>query len=99
MQRYYISLIFLYIIPSKNSKNHSINNGYDAEGTVSRTYLHEGILFPAPGTATLVAKDEVPVVVFVTAATDVLVQQIEGVLAGTPVHRTVSALALTLDEV
>ncbi len=36
-------------------------------------YLHEGVLLPTPGTAALVAKDEVPVVVLIAAATDVLV--------------------------
>lgn len=36
-------------------------------------YLHEGVLLPPPGTATLVAKDEVPVVVLIAATTDVLV--------------------------
>ncbi len=77
----------------------SVVLGRVAVGTVSRTYLHEGILFPAPGTTPLVAKDEVPVVVFVTAVTNVLVQQVEGVLAGTPVHLAITAFAFAADHV
>ena len=43
-------------------------------GTVNRAHLHKGVLLPAPGTAALVAKDEIPVVILVAAATEVLMQ-------------------------
>lgn len=70
-----------------------------AVGTVRRAHLNEGILLPSPGTAALVAKDEVPIVVLIAATTDVLMQQVEGVLSGTPVHLAVAALTLTADHV
>ena len=44
-----------------------------AISAIGRAHLHEGILLPAPSAATLIAKYEIPVVIFVAATTDVLV--------------------------
>ena len=67
--------------------------------SIGRAHLHEGVLLPAPSTAALVAEDEVPIVVLVAAAADVLVKQEEGVLTGTPVHLALAALALAAHHV
>ena len=44
-----------------------------AISAIRRAHLHEGILFPAPSAAALIAKYEIPVIILVAATTDVLV--------------------------
>ena len=63
-------------------------------GTVNRAHLHKGVLLPAPGAATLIAKYEIPVVILGDAIAKVVGEQEEGVLGGIPVHGAVTTLAL-----
>ena len=61
-------------------------------------HLDEGVLGPSPCGLSVVGEDEVPVVIFVAAIAQVVAEQEERVLAGTPVHGAVATLALAHHE-
>ena len=61
-------------------------------------YLYQRILCPAPGGNAVVGKQEVPDVVFITAATQIVADEEEGVFAGFPIHAAVATFAFCADE-
>ena len=58
--------------------------------------MYQSILFPTPGAFTIIAEGIVPEGVLFAAITQVVVNQMEGVFARSPVEGTPTAFAFTL---
>ena len=71
--------------------------GHILVSTVFGIYAYKSILLPSPAAFTTVGQYEIPVVVFRTAVAYIVVDEVECVFAGFPVHRAVATLALGAD--